>query len=179
MITECIIFGFLLIIGLAVSVCDSLTGEIQNKLILMLLVVGLVSYFSHIRSGIWWLPLATSIGLFVLFFLVYLVTEESLIGGGDIKLICVSMLFLYDFELVLYYLIWSSLFLLIGASLALYRKERSVRCGPYYSLALVVTIFPMDNYGMLIAIVFLMVLTILLFKNRNKGELINVYKINK
>ncbi len=136
-----IYFILLILILLGVSLYDYSKGEIPNILSFFLFLLNLVFYFVHIKDN-WYLPLISSIGLFLLMFILFLISGESLIGGGDMKIICSSLLVLYNFEMIFNYLLWFSVFGLFGYILAKIKKEKYLRIGPHLSLALLCTISP-------------------------------------
>lgn len=142
LIFNIIFFSVLILILLAISTFDYSTSIIPNGLSLGLLGVGLVYYFANLNS-MWYLPLISSIGLFLLFFLLFLITGENAIGGGDMKVICISLLMLNSFELIYEYLLYMSVFTMIGMVIAKIKKEKTVRVGPYLSLAIIFAIAPM------------------------------------
>lgn len=158
-----IFYIFLLIILISIAIIDYAISEIPNVLNGALGVLGLIYYFINIKIN-WWLPLVLAISTFAVLFIFFLITDEALIGAGDTKMITVSMLFINSFSSLYYYLIWFSIFALIGVIVAFIKKEKGVRCGPYLGLALFFTLiqsFINFNQGMYIASTF-MILTIIL-----------------
>ena len=103
----------LFLVLLLISIRDYATSEIPNALNIVLGVLGLVYYFINIKTN-WWIPLVLAFGTFLLFFVFFLITGELAIGGGDMKMIIVSMLFINNFILIVEYMLWFCLFILIG-----------------------------------------------------------------
>lgn len=132
----CLLISTLLLI----AIVDYATSEIPNILNALLGLLGVVYYFCNIRVN-WWLPLVLSISSFIFFFVFFLLTKELAIGGGDMKMIIVSMLFVNSFTNLYYYLIFFSIFALVGVILTLAKKQKGVRCGPYLGLALIFMLF--------------------------------------
>lgn len=132
-------YAVLFLILLLIGIIDYATSEIPNALNLALGVLGLAYYLINIKTN-WWLPLILSFGSFTLLFIFFLITGEALIGGGDMKMIMASMLFIHSFSSVYNYLLWFSAFALIGVILTYLKGERGVRCGPYLGLALLYTL---------------------------------------
>lgn len=126
----------LFLVLLLISIKDYATSEIPNVLNIALGVLGLVYYFINIKTN-WWLPLVLVFGSFVFFFVFFLITGELAIGGGDMKMVIVSMLFVNNLMSLMDYLYLFCLFIVLGVIITYAKGEgKYVRCGPYLGLSL-------------------------------------------
>ena len=129
------------IICLLISINDETKSVIPNCLNLGLLGVALLYYFTHLNDN-WYIPLLLSAGVFILFFVIFLFTKEGAIGGGDMKMISISLLTISSFEMLYNYVLWFSVFTLLGYLITVFiKKKKHVRCGSYFSLTLISTLF--------------------------------------
>lgn len=147
----------LFIVLLGVSVFDRSKAVIPNCLSIIYLVLSLVYYFVHLNTS-WYLPLIFSASVFVLFFILYLITGENIIGGGDVKIISISLLMLNSIDALWKYFIYLSIFTFIGAFICKIRKEKYLRCGVWLSLSIICTLLPLTfDKILLITLVFMIV----------------------
>lgn len=165
---------FLIIVLLLISISDYAKEEIPNSLNLGLGILGITYIIINFDVKTFWVPITISIATFILFFLFFMITGEALIGGGDMKMICISMLFLTSFKALFHWSIYLSIFLLIGVVITYIKGQKAVRCGPYFSLALLFTLFgsKIDNLNG-VSITFVYILTTIItsyFYLSLKGE---------
>lgn len=128
-----------ILIGLGIALFDIETATIPHTLTLALLVCGIVSCFADKDITIA-VPLVTFFSLFGFLFLLFCIIGENAIGGGDVKIMSISMLFLHQLDEIIIYCVFLFILSLIGAVIARINKEKSIKYGPYMSLALVGTI---------------------------------------
>ncbi len=171
----------LFLVLLLISIRDYATSEIPNALNIVLGVLGLVYYFINIKTN-WWIPLVLAFGTFLLFFVFFLITGELAIGGGDMKMIIVSMLFINNFILIVEYMLWFCLFILIGIVVSYANGNgKYVRCGPYLGLSLLFLLigkYLSFNQGATITTIFMIATIGLSYCYLNlKGELMFDEKI--
>ena len=120
-----VFYSILFFLFLLIAIIDYATSEIPDALNIALGILGIIFYIINIKTN-WWLPLVLNIGSFILFFIFFLLTGELAIGGGDMKMIIVSMLFINSFKMLYYYLVFFAFVSLIGIVITCIKKQRSV-----------------------------------------------------
>lgn len=182
---EIIYFIVLVLILLGVSLFDILKGEIPNSLSLSLFVLNLIYFIvKSINNSLWFIPLIASIGLFFVFFIIYLISKENIVGGGDVKIICSSILTLTTYDLMFNYCFYWCLFTLIGYVIVSIKDRKKdtkyLKAGPYLSLSLLCAILPLNlPYIIIIALIFTYTLFILTNTLFLKDVIYNNEKITK
>lgn len=122
------------IILLLIAVIDYETEEIPHTLTIALLVCGIISIILNRENFM--LPLISSLGFFAFLVLMFFIGN---IGGGDVKILCITCLFLYTLEIMLFYLIIFSIVLFFGIVKSILKGEKSLRLGPYMAIPLILT----------------------------------------
>lgn len=174
---EIVLLSLFSIVCLLISISDEIKSVIPNCLNLGLLGIALTYYFTHLNDN-WYVPLFLSFGTLLFFFIIFVFTKEGAIGGGDMKMISISLLTISSLEKLYNYILWLSVFTLLGYLIAVFiKKKRYVRCGPYFSLALVSTLFfnQLEILGILyyslgLLIIILFVKYVLLWKEEVVNE---------
>lgn len=92
---------------------DFYSSKIPNKFILASLTISLICLLAFTPAGLWWIALQSFLIMFVIGFLLF---QFKVLGGGDIKALCVVSLFLAPSQLqdfLTYSLLWGGAYALI------------------------------------------------------------------
>lgn len=122
------------IILLLIAIIDYETEEIPHTLTILLLICGIISVIVNRDNFI--LPLCASGGTFLLLTLMFFFGN---IGGGDVKILSISCLFIYTLEYMVYYLMLFGFVLTFGLIKTYLQKKKSLRLGPYMAIPLILT----------------------------------------
>lgn len=134
-----IIFSITFIDLLIISLTDIRKGLIYNFTSFILFILGILSvFFANETKEQLWFPF-TMFGIaFVIQFVIFAICGENTIGGGDIKVLSSSLLFIHNINEIFNYLIILGLFSLIGIIITKIKsKNNSLRYGPYMALSLI------------------------------------------
>lgn len=165
---ELYIFIPLCIILFFMSWSDLKTKTIPHSLTIGLLILGLINAFinPYFKSLNWII-----FGVFSVIFILTFYLFDKLgkpIGGGDIKLICISFLFLsYVSQYMTYFMalcvfnIWAIIIGILNKGKSFYNS--SIKYGPYLSLALIsaTTLYCVVDITICLFIVFSFMITFL------------------
>ncbi len=122
-----------------ISIWDDLTATIPHTLTIILLGLGIASCiidnnFSFGLTGtIFGIILVSQILMFFLF-------GEDAIGGGDVKILSISMLFLHTTTEILIYSLALAFVSALGYAKAKVKNESHLRFGPYMALSLMIAL---------------------------------------
>lgn len=164
MTVEIICLVLFTVICLGISITDSAVSDIPNWLSLGLLGVSLIYYFTHLSSKTWYFPLVASFGLLIICFIIFVLSGEAGIGGGDMKMLIISLLCMNSSSIAFNYLLWYSGYTLCGYIITRFIKnKRYMSCGPYYSLALISALFSniLTFKGYVVYVAFFSIITLL------------------
>lgn len=127
-----------LITLILMSISDLVKREIPHTLTLILLSLGIINGITNEQFVLFnWLVFIV-ISVFLVFSFYLLDKMNKPIGGGDIKMICISMLFLSTTQEYFTYLIAMLCFNFLCVIISLLQNETSgIKYGPYLSLALI------------------------------------------
>ena len=140
-----------------ISANDNANSIIPNGLSLGFGALAFVHYLINVNSKNWWLPLVVVVGTFLALFLLFCITGESLVGGGDMKILLASLLMLNSGALYEKYIISVCCFTLLGALIALVKREKRVRCGVYYALSILTVILPLEPLNLAVVLLIFLV----------------------
>ena len=125
-LSNCLYLSILLLI----SIVDFYIKEIPTLFHILILFLGLVKLIVNYNQWLFYLSGMLSISFFLI--LIYLITRGEGIGGGDIKFLAVSGLFLGVQHIVLSFILGCLFaFLGQGVSWCMGRKMRSFSFAPY------------------------------------------------
>ena len=120
------------------SISDLIKREIPHTLTLILLGLGITNGIINEQFVLfnWLVFIVMSVFLIFTFYLLDKMGKP--IGGGDIKMICISMLFLSSVHQYFTYLVAMFGFNVLCVIISLIQKETAnIKYGPYLSLALI------------------------------------------
>lgn len=120
----------------AISIFDIETATIPHTLTILFLILGIVYCVIDKNYNIW-LPIGLFGGIFIFQFLLFCIYGENAIGGGDVKILSISALFLHQLDDVANYCILLMFFTLIGYVITKVKKETHLRYGPYMALSII------------------------------------------
>lgn len=122
-----------------VAIFDVETATIPHTLTILFLILGICyCCMSKDFKAYFTLPIVGAI--FILQVILFFVFGENAIGGGDVKILSISALFLHTFNDVGNYCVFLCLYTLFAYLIAKYKKETHVKFGPYMSLTLISTL---------------------------------------
>ena len=163
----------LFINSLLMSTTDLFSRKLYNTNNLILLIVGILNLIVKPES---WIIALTMFLLITLVLLgMFFFGKEGTIGGGDVKMMAISMLFLNSEQMIFNYLILLSLFSLIGIITIRIRKEKLMKYGLVMAPALVYS-YALTNFSLMpnIAIIttfaLLQITSIIVYKIKGGGN---------
>lgn len=124
---------------LFISITDIEKAEIWHSNTIILLILG-VLYGFYDKQTNWFFLLSLFLTIFITQFIFFIIFGENAIGGGDVKIISISILFLHNFQDIIVYSISLFILSIIGIIYCKLKKESHLRYGPYLSLALLFTV---------------------------------------
>lgn len=133
-----IIFILMVILMFFVAIFDIETATIPHTVTILLLALGIVSCFIDKNIDLW-LCIGTTCAVFALLFITFIALGDSAIGGGDVKIMTISMLFLHNVNNNYCYIMFLGFFSLFGVIYAKISKEKTVKYGPYMAISLIST----------------------------------------
>ncbi len=141
-----IVFPLMTLIMLAISIFDIETATIPHTLTILLLILGIV-FCIFDKDTNYFLTFLAFGCMFLFQFLLFCIYGENAIGGGDVKILSISMLFLHNASYLMNYCLFLSAFSIFGYIVVKTKKETHLRYGPYMALSLITTIMFMSNVG--------------------------------
>lgn len=141
-----LIIIFTMLILFAISIFDIETATIPHTLTILFLILGITYCFVDKGYNVW-LPIGIFLGIFGLQFLLFCIYGENSIGGGDVKILSISALFLHSTEDVLNYCLLLMFFTLIGYVITKVKNQTHLRYGPYMALSIIGTLFININFS--------------------------------
>ena len=156
--TVIIILTLLLLI--VASVSDDLTATIPHTVMLGLFGLGITGVFIdyNCEKGLTLLLFGMTFAILITLFVIL---GEDAIGGADIKVMTISILFLHNSSDILTYFIAFGLFSIIAYIKLKIEKKKYCRYGKYMSLGLLPVFFKEVDEGLLAIIGFLLIVLIL------------------
>ena len=145
------------IILFLIAIWDIRTETIPHTLTILLLIFGIINMI--IYSNDFRLPLFMALGTFLFYAILFFVSSK--IGGGDVKILSISLLFINDINNLLIYCVCFFIAMMIGVLVTLYKNNKSLRLGPYMSISLIASIV-YTNFTQIISMIFLIVITMIL-----------------
>lgn len=151
------------------AIIDFEYEEIPHTLTIILLALGI--YNIAINAEVWYMPLIYALVSFILFFVLYIFSN---IGGGDVKVLAISMLFLNDINYLAVYCVLFSIAVFSGMIFMFINHKKSLRLAPYMSAGLLSTLVLMysENFNYMflsvsLLIIFIVLLDITLFRKEH------------
>lgn len=171
------------IILFLISIWDIRTETIPHTLTILLLIFGIINTFVYAENC--WLPLGMALGTFCFYALLFFLTDK--IGGGDVKILAISLLFVNNLNMLLAYCIVFASSMMIGTLVTLFKNKRSLRLGPYMSIALAITIIyscftqkiEMIAFITIMVIITLYLINLIFYFRKDIYEEYEISKINK
>ena len=135
-----IIFILTTLVLFGIAIFDLETSTIPHTLTILLLALGIIyCCINKDFKAYFTLPLVAVI--FILHFVLFIIFGENAIGGGDVKILSISALFLHTFNYIGNYCVYLCLYTLIAFIVAKSKKDTHIKFGPYMALALISTLF--------------------------------------
>lgn len=131
------ILSILILFG--ISIFDVETSTIPHTLTIALFILS-ICYCCISENFSSLLTISLFIGVFVLQVILFFIFGENAIGGGDVKILSISMLFLHTYNDIMFYCVFLCLFTFIGFVVAKTNKETHIKYGPYMALSLISTL---------------------------------------
>lgn len=143
---------------IVVAVFDDLTATIPHTITIVLLILGILSCIFD-KTTDYALTITLSVVIFAIMLTMFFFLKEGSIGGGDVKIITITFLFLHSFNVVMQYcilfLFWN-VFAYFFTKIIL--KEKKCRLGRYLSLSLLGAIMPNIMSIILVSLSFLVLI---------------------
>lgn len=128
------------LIMLLIAGIDVKKGEIPNTLSIFLLICGIVGCFLNAEKNVLF-GVTAAICVFFSQAILFYICGEDAIGGGDVKILSISFLYLYSYSEMMIYLLILSVVSIFGYVLTKMQKKSHVRFGPYMGISLVFTLW--------------------------------------